>query len=56
MASRPIPAKKAVLSITGEEGKEGMEGGTEKKSAPGSFVDLKGDLHPSEPRADLKKN
>jgi hypothetical protein len=53
MAVRPIPAETAILSIIGEEG---MEGGAEEKGAPGSLVDLKRDLYPSKPRADLKKN
>ena len=56
MASRPIPAKDALLSLIGEKGKEGMEGRTEKKGAPGSLVDFKRNLYPSEPCADLKKN
>jgi hypothetical protein len=33
-----------------------MDGSTEKKGAPGSLVDFKRDLYPSEPCADLKKN
>jgi hypothetical protein len=45
-----------ISSIVGEEGEERVERSTEKKSGPGSPVDLKGDLDPSESRADLKKN
>jgi hypothetical protein len=54
MASRPILAKDALLSLIGEEGEEGMEDSTKTQGAPGSLVDLKRDLYPSKPRADLK--
>jgi hypothetical protein len=50
------PVKNGILCLPDEDGKEGMEGSTEKKGAPGSLVDLKRDLYPSEPCADLKKN
>lgn len=56
MASRPIPAKKAILSIIFEEGKERMEDRTEKKDDPGSLMELKRNLDPSPSRTDLKQN
>jgi hypothetical protein len=56
MASRSVPAKNTLLSIIGEEGKEGVEDGAEEKCDPRSLVDLKGDFDPSMPRADLEKN
>jgi len=49
-------SKDPILAVIGEEGEEGMEDGAEEKGAPGSLVDLKRNLYPSKPRADLKKN
>lgn len=49
-------SRDALLSRIGEESKKGMEEGAEEKNAARSLVDLKRDLDPSKPRADLKKN
>jgi hypothetical protein len=46
--------KHAILCIIGEKGKQRMDRGTKKKSASGSFVDLKRNLYPSKPGTDLK--
>ena len=42
------------LSIIGENGKEGMEGGTEKEGNPRSLMYLERGIDPSKPRAHLK--
>jgi hypothetical protein len=44
------------LSIIGENGKEGMEDGTEKEGNPRSLMYLERSFDPSKPCAHLKQN
>jgi hypothetical protein len=46
----------ALLSVIGEDGKEGMKGRAEKQDDRGFLMDMERNSNPSKPRADLKQN
>jgi hypothetical protein len=45
-----------LLSVIGEDSKDGMKGSAEKKDDRSSLMDMKRNSNPSKPRADLKQN